>query len=226
MKKSTIVITTLTILLILILLLIFIDIPEGTQPLESEITSEALKKDKNTETLPTNKNQTPCPVIKESTYEPSELKKEYTYTTKTIGKITSHTLTTDSGIYSMRYLPEEVQDIPSPSTIQLKDIVYVTRDHNFDDLTNDLSSIAAIEFGRFVPGFEASYTTANADTKQYNLFVKTCNDITSTEAVFKMQLGDQNAAYYLDDCLIIQGKNPEGLVKTADKVAYTLLEFF
>lgn len=125
----------------------------------------------------------------------------------------------------MRYLPEEVQDIPSPSTITLKEVVYVTRDHNFDDLTNDLSSIAAIEFGRFVPGFEASYTTANADTKKYNLFVKTCNDITSTEAVFKMQLGDQNAAYYLDDCLIIQGKDPQGLVKTADKVAYTLLEF-
>ena len=228
MKKAlNIIITILVIALILFLISSFID----TGDLETTLTSESK------DNVLTDKDQAQAKEVKETevTLNPPKVQYilpepnyDYTIELDQKGTVPFKQVTFNSKTYQMRYSPDEVISIPSPKDLSKinKQVVYVTRSHNLRKQTNDYSSIAAIEFGRFTKGFETAWTTQNADTVKHNLAVKTCNDITPNHAVISLVLGPSNQVFFMDDCLIVQGKDAQGLVKTADKLAYTILGLY
>ena len=51
-------------------------------------------------------------------------------------------------------------------------------------------------------------------------------NVNRTIAVIYLKLGDENRIYSDGDCIIIEGKNTEGLIKSGEKFAYALLGVF
>jgi len=215
------------ILVILLVIFIVIILPSKTENVPSNQT--AISKNspqKNTSTIVQEKKIEPIP---EEKYILPEVKIPFTVELDQKGTVTFRKVTFDGKIITMRYSPDEVQDVPAPADVKqllTKSKTYVTRDHNLDDLTNDYSSIAAIEFGKFVTEFKTAWYTQNENTIKSGLTIKTCNDATSTDAVIYLKLGSSNKVFYQGDCLIVQGKDSQGLVKAADKLAYLILGIY
>ncbi len=56
-----------------------------------------------------------------------------------------------------------------------------------------------------------------------NTPIKTCNDANIKTGIITFQLGDSNKVYTENDCVIVQGKDYDGLIKSSDRLLLALL---
>lgn len=158
-------------------------------------------------------------------------------------KFRSNVLLNNEGIEYSIFLRNSPVDVES---VELEDVreslleggirkIYVTQDYNLPNLTEKLSTVAVIEFGRIlgtnqfglygVPT-QSAYTTLEGLMGDYKIPVKTCSDIGDGVKVIYLKLGSSNRVYMEKECVIIEGVDGYGLVLSADKFAYHLLGVF
>ena len=63
-------------------------------------------------------------------------------------------------------------------------------------------------------------------SKEIALPIITCNTVNETVSVIYLTLGTENKVYSEKDCIIVEGKDTEGLTLAANKFAYYLLGVF
>lgn len=147
-------------------------------------------------------------------------------------------------IYAFRNKPQDIQNVKLLDEGNLSrilsrktlSIVFVTRDLNLSSLTNDGVSIAIAplddilnvkrptsiyklqldrEFTEFGEG-NTKNRVIDCDTANYNIQEH-------KYLVIYLKLGDENKVYVQGKCVIAQGKDSEGLIKSSEKLAYYLL---
>lgn len=113
--------------------------------------------------------------------------------------------------------------------------LYVTQDMELPEQTKQMSFIAAMEFGRVLGTNEygifkirtkSAFTSSTNETIKRGIPEKTCYDVDDRHAVIYLKLGEENRVYSDDECVIVEGVDAEGLIKTADKFTYYLLGAF
>ena len=141
--------------------------------------------------------------------------------------------------FPLRYSPVDVQDILSVPGVQKilasKKMIYTTRDLELGNLTGQMSSIAALEFGKILGNADyglykipvkAAFTESTNKSSAMVIPEITCSNATKSMGVIYMKLGENNQIYLEEQCVIVQGVDAEGLVMTSDKLAYLLLGAF
>lgn len=142
--------------------------------------------------------------------------------------------------FHMRYSPYDVEDIELSIDLNKdlldKDWIYITRDYGMHNKTQGKASIAAMEFGGilgksvyglYLKNVKSAYTTENNESIELQISKKTCEDVGPEEAIVYIKLGSENRVYSSSTgCIIVEGKDPDGLVLSATKLAYGLLGVF
>lgn len=134
-------------------------------------------------------------------------------------------------ILTFRYDPLSLEDIPADASIKLrvsddtKIYIAMGQNHTVD------STIAALELGKYLvlPDFYGKEVVA-ALTEQGSANssdpVKNCSDASIYATVFVLKVGEGSRAYLDSDnsnCVILEGKTEEELMRVADRVAYHLV---
>src|SRR3989344_365991 len=173
---------------------------------------------------------------------------KYTYTNKETGSkysfvrekinndLTMNILTTYS-IYKgaghkydipFRNSPKDLENIPVDADIKKKIIakqrLYITLDPELEGK----ATIASVEIGRILGTAEwgvFQIPTGVGTTRKTNTTypVITCMNSSPRTGVLWLRLGNTTHVISDKDCIIIEGKNYNDLIKAADKLAYNLL---
>lgn len=132
-----------------------------------------------------------------------------------------------------RNSPKDLEDIYLENNLKdsviSKSWVYITQDPETAKETNQGSFVGLIEFGRILgTSSDGIYgiNTQSAFTKGVNITIKTCDDVDFDTSIIMLELGDKNKAYLDNGCVMIQGRNEEGLIMASEKFAYHLLGVF
>lgn len=140
-------------------------------------------------------------------------------------------------IYSFRNHPKDLEDIYLEPDLDKKlnrssglGTLYVTKDPELQNMTSGYSVLAIVAFEQIMTGKFAIYNVnvSNADTSfvTNSTIVATCNNVTSDTAVVYMKLGNETRIYSDNDCIIIQGRGSDGILRAGEKFAYYLLGVF
>lgn len=143
-------------------------------------------------------------------------------------------------IYPFRNHPESLEDLPMEADLVNKlnspngtKILYVTRDTNLGKLTGNYDVVAAATFEQILSAGKAGLyriSIVNAYTeykKEFKNAEITCNDADDETAVVYLKLGEENKIYSDKyGCVVIQGKDAEGLIQAGEKFGYYLLGVF
>lgn len=126
-----------------------------------------------------------------------------------------------------RYDPKQVEDFPAEDIndkIIGKKQVYITIDP-YENLTGE-TTIAALEIDKFIDNKYFFNTPVNsAFTKDYqNYTIKDCNDADKETGIIWLKLGDESKIYSDRECIILQGKTQEDLIKLATLLNFKLLK--
>lgn len=139
--------------------------------------------------------------------------------------------------YVMRNSPYDVEGVEYDSGVvgamnKPKGIrmLYVTRDYNLSAMTNSDSVIAASEFIRMLGKEDYGLYKLNV----VNLFTDfdyggtmpmiSCSNVTADDSVIYLKLGEKNRVYSLrNGCVVVEGVDGAGLIKSADRFAYHLM---
>ncbi|MEW6063539.1 MAG: hypothetical protein AB1571_04185 [Nanoarchaeota archaeon] len=136
--------------------------------------------------------------------------------------------------YPLHYGPYEVEDIPIESNLDekiLKKWIYLTQDPELVNKSNGRSMLAVLEIGRITGtadyglyqiNTQAAYTM-ESDVK---VPVKTCKDASDKVGIIEIRMGSKDAVYSENECVIVEGKDEQGLIKAADKLTLHLLGVF
>lgn len=142
----------------------------------------------------------------------------------------------------LRKSPKDVENIPLEQGL-LKKIqrpegtqhVYLTEDYDTPNKTGQLSLISLIDIGKILGNAEygiyklnvqGALTTSTEHSLELEVPKITCSNVNSTTAVIYLTLGETNKIYSQDDCIIVEGKDAEGITLAANKLAYYLLGVF
>ena len=149
-------------------------------------------------------------------------------------------------IYNFRNKPHDLEDIPLEANLiyklnrpgGIKDL-FITKDINLSDQIGGkvsisiaplLSILGRSDSGIYRVRITNTYTDHNpgdpiasvVDCSTVNLNTK----INKTIAVIYLKLEDENRIYSDGDCIVIEGKNTDGLIKSGEKFAYHLIGIF
>ena len=149
-------------------------------------------------------------------------------------------------IYAFRNKPQDLEDIPLEEGIAnklnrpegLKDL-YITKDVDLSGKIKGSVSIVVApmisilgrsDFGIYKARVTSAYISHHAgepvapevDCSTVNLNEK----VNKTSAVILVKLGEQNRIYSEGDCVVIEGKNTDGLIKSGEKFGYHLIGVF
>ena|SRR3989344_1931463 len=132
-------------------------------------------------------------------------------------------------LISIREDPRKLESIPIESNIKSKIIdgkneSFITMSEN----ATSLSVIAAAEISKIIGNsYFFALPTHGALTSQpkgkNNLTIKTCEDVTKTTSIIYLKIAAQTKIYSEEDCVIIEGKDENDLIKAADRLSLTLL---
>ena len=148
-------------------------------------------------------------------------------------------------IYAFRNKPQDLETLPMNGDFEsiLKrpqiERVFITRDLNLSALTNEDVSIAIAPLDDILNTkkptsiynlqFDREFTEfGEENTKNRIIDCDTANHNIKKHLylVIYMKLGDSDKVYNNGDCIIIQGKDSKGLIKSSEKLAYYLLGIF
>lgn len=121
--------------------------------------------------------------------------------------------------------PKNLENIPininKESLLHRKEIFIVI--DPYANLTGKTVA-AALEINKFIDNpYLFNIPVSSAFTKSWkNQTVKTCNDVTKTTGIIILELGDETKIYE-DNCIKIEGKTQNDLVRAADRLSLTLL---
>ena len=125
---------------------------------------------------------------------------------------------------SIRYDPRDLENIEVEENLKeriLRDELFITLDKN---LTSEsvvaLSELSKIIGNKFL--FNIPINSALTYEKD-NIPVKTCSDVTTTTSVIMLKLADQTRVYRKSDCIVVEGKTEEEIVKASTKLILDLL---
>jgi len=113
--------------------------------------------------------------------------------------------------------------------------VYITQDYETPNKTNQYSILAVVDIGKILGKAEygiyklnvqGALTTSSERSRELSVPEITCANVTSTVSVIYLTLGEENKVYSKDDCIIVEGRDAEGLTLAANKFAYYLLGVF
>lgn len=172
---------------------------------------------------------------------------KFTFEIKEENNLTAHILTLytqEKNIektyrFPLRYGPKELEDILVTKDIKNKFLsksiegAYLTMDP-------DLSSKTVIAAGEIVKtiGYSENSIFNIANPGVYNLpiliafikqpenkdlIIKTCDDTTEIHKVIWLKLSDQTRISYQNNCVIVEGKTEDDIIKAADRLVLTLL---
>ena len=140
--------------------------------------------------------------------------------------------------YAFRNRPEDLEKLYLEPGIRDKlnrpngvRVLYVTRDVGIRDLTNnyDIIALAPLEqiLGSGAPGlYRLNLINAYTSFFKKDTDIATCNKVNKQTAVIYLKLGTENKVYSQNDCVIIEGKDSEGLIMAAEKLAYHTIGVF
>lgn len=149
-------------------------------------------------------------------------------------------------IYAFRNKPQDLEDISLEEGIAnklnrlggLKDL-YITKDVNLSSQIQGSVSIVVApmisilgrsDFGIYKARVTSAYTSHHAgepvapivDCTTVNLNEK----VNKTSGVILVRLGEDNRIYSDGDCVIVEGKDTDGLIKSGEKFGYHLIGVF
>ena len=113
--------------------------------------------------------------------------------------------------------------------------VYITQDYETPNKTGQFSFIALQDIGKILGratfgiyklDVQAALTTSTERSVALDVPSITCQNVNRTTAVIYLTLGEENRVYSRDECIIVEGKDTEGLLRSATKFAYYLLGVF
>lgn len=126
---------------------------------------------------------------------------------------------------SIRYDPRSLDYIEIEENIKER----VLRDNLFITLTPNLTSqsvIAAAEISKIVGNqflFNIPVNTALTQSKNKDIQVKTCSDVTVKSSVIMLSLGDETKAYKKSECIIVEGTTEEEIIRASTKLVLDIL---
>ena len=125
---------------------------------------------------------------------------------------------------SIRYDPRELDYIQVEDDLKqriLRNEVYITLTPNLtSNSVIGVAEIAKIIGNKFL--FNVPVYTALTYSKE-NIPVKTCSDVTVETSVIMLKLSNQTRVYRKSDCIVVEGKTEEEIVKASTKLALNLL---
>ncbi|MDD5254358.1 MAG: hypothetical protein PHG05_04665 [Candidatus Nanoarchaeia archaeon] len=124
-----------------------------------------------------------------------------------------------------RYHPDDLDEISYPPELKEtlnKNKIYVTITPN-QNLTGK-TTIAALEINNMIePVFNVEVLSALTQDIGNNMTIKSCEDVNKTEGVIWLRIGEENEILTENNCVIIQGKTQDDLIKGADLLDFILL---
>ena len=114
--------------------------------------------------------------------------------------------------------------------------IYVTQDYGLAVESEQMSTIGIIEFNRILGTqdyglyglpIQSAFTTLNESLTDKSIPIVNCDNVGNGIKVIYVTLGDTNRVYMKKNgCVVIEGKDADGLLLAADKFAYHLLGVF
>ncbi|MBI2148624.1 hypothetical protein HYU23_03005 [Candidatus Woesearchaeota archaeon] len=166
---------------------------------------------------------------------------EYKITSSKVGNTIFYHVSVDVNnneyIYSFRNHPVDLEDIYLEPGLLAKlnrpdglKIAYITQDIELANMTDSDSVLAIAAFEQILTGNFGIYNVPLINTYTEN-FVKSkrpinCTNVSDNVAVIYLRVGDETRVYSENDCIIIQGRGGNGLVRAAEKFAYYLIGVF
>jgi len=130
---------------------------------------------------------------------------------------------------NVRYDPKELKDINVDKDIKSKVLnsnqLYLVMNPNAN--YSGKVTIAALEIKKFVSNPLLWNKNASAAfTEPYNgienFKIKKCDESDINETVILFKTGDEDKVYF-DNCIIVQGKDEEGMIRSADRLVLSLI---
>ncbi len=166
----------------------------------------------------------------------------YHIETEQIGSVLFYNLffkfNTRDYVYSFRNHPEDLQDIYLEEGLALKlnrpkgtKTVFVTSEADLGNRTNNDVIIAVSNFeqvlGKGDSGvYKLEVFNAYTDISRGSLPSISCSNVTTEFAVIYLKIGEESRIYSEGDCIVIQGRGGEGLIRAGEKFGYYLLGVF
>lgn len=125
----------------------------------------------------------------------------------------------------LRNNPKDLEDIEYEPYVKNyiigKKDVYITMDKN----STGISVIAYTSIKQFLgnPSLWGINSTGTFTEKVGNYLMKTCEDTSETEGIVKFQIGEENRIYSEDECVILEYKNEDELIRVAERFDLILL---
>lgn len=106
-----------------------------------------------------------------------------------------------------------------------KRVVYVTRDAELIEEVGGYANVAASEFEKVLKysGIKIFPALTVKDESRPLYAQASCGNVSKGVGVVYMKLGDDDRVYVDDGCVIVEGKDRDGLIKSADRISYVLL---
>src|SRR3989344_2015852 len=148
--------------------------------------------------------------------------------------------------YPLRYGPREVASLDSEGNFKealfsseeqgkFKKILYITQDPLLGDKTESKSILAVFEINRITGNNEygifkiptlSAVTSETERSKELEIPLITCDNVSSSVGVIWLKLGDSNGIYNENGCIILEGKTGDDLLMLSDKLVLSLLGVF
>ena len=141
----------------------------------------------------------------------------------------------------LRRTPQDVEAIPLEDNLlthlNARGIskVYITQDYETPNKTGQLSFIAIQDIGKILGtatygiyklDVQGALTTTSNRSLELDIPQITCLNATASTGVIYIKLGNENKVYSKDRCVIVEGRDADGLILAANKFAYYLLGVF
>ena len=132
---------------------------------------------------------------------------------------------------NVRYDPRELEIINIDKGIKDKLVdsnqVYITMNPNAN--YSSKVTMAGLEIKKFISNpFLWNKNASAAFTEEYQdneFLIKKCEESNDKEVVILLQTGSENIVYF-DKCVIVEGKDEEGMIRSADRLVLDLIGVF
>lgn len=140
-------------------------------------------------------------------------------------------------IIPLRYKPRDTENITLPGEEELlksivKNNVYITQNIELVNQTESKSLLALMEFNRILGtnnyglyklNVRSSVVESTNRSSDLEIPVIDCGNVTSKDAVIYLSLGDESKISLDNDCVILEGKDGDDLIRVSDRLSYFLL---
>lgn len=129
-------------------------------------------------------------------------------------------------LVKVRHKPQDLEAIPldDVSFLKEKNRIFITLDPTNKNLTGK-TTVAALEIDAFIDNPYLYNIPVNSSfTQPYaNATVKTCADVSATDGIIHLDLGDATAVSVEEGCVLVRGETEDDLIMAADRLVLTLL---